>query len=54
MNLRITWGKLEEPGKILGKTFGLGPTKQKTPLERDVEEIDDAPKRLKYLNEVTT
>ena len=46
-------GKLEESGKILEKTCGLGPTK-KTPLERIVEEIDDAPKQLQYLNEVTT
>ena len=48
-------GKLEESGKILEKTCGLGPTKRKkTPLERDVEQIDDAPEQLKYLNEVTT
>ena len=53
-NLRITPGKLEESGKILGKTCGLGPTEEITPLKRDIEQIDDAPKQLKYLNEVTT
>ena len=53
-NLRITPGELEESGKILGKTCGLGPTKEKTPLKRIVEQIDDAPEQLKYLNEVTT
>ena len=36
------------------KTCGLGPTKEITPLKRIVEEIDDAPEQLKYLNEVTT
>ena len=52
--MRITPGKLEESGKIVGKTCGLGPTEEITPLERIVEEIDDAPEQLKYLNEVTT
>ena len=52
--LRITPGELEESGKILGKTCGLGPTEEITPLERIVEQIDDAPEQLKYLNEVTT
>ena len=32
-NLEITPGELEESGKILGKTCGLGPTKEKTPLK---------------------
>ena len=41
-------------GKILEKTRGLGPTEEITPLERDVEQINDAPEELKYLNEVTT
>ena len=53
-NLGITPGEFEESGKILGKTCGLGPTKEITPLERYVEQIDDAPEQLKYLNEVTT
>ena len=52
--LGITPGELEESGKILEKTCGLGPTKEITPLKRIVEEIDDAPKQLKYLNEVIT
>ena len=33
--LRITPGELEESGKILGKTCGLGPTEEKTPLKKD-------------------
>ena len=46
-------GKIEEFGKILEKICGLGPTRKKTPLERIVEQVDDAPERLKYMNEVT-
>ena len=53
-NLGMAPRKLEESDKILGKTCGLGPTEEITPLERDVEQIDDAPEQLKYLNEVTT
>ena len=51
---RITPGNLDESGKILGKTRGLGPTKKKHRWKRTVEEIDDAPEQLKYLNEVIT
>ena len=51
---RITPGELEESGRSWEKTCGLGPTEEITPLERDVEQIDDAPEQLKYLNEVTT
>ena len=36
-NLRITPGELEESGKILGKTCGLGPTKEKSTVGKDVE-----------------
>ena len=39
-------GKLEESGKILGKTCGLGPTEENTPLKRIIEEVDDAPVRF--------
>ena len=46
--------ELEESGKILGKDLWVSPTKRKTPLERVVEEVDDAPERLKNLNEVIT
>ena len=53
-HLRIAPGKLEESGKILGKNLLVRATKRKTPLKRDVEQIDNAPKQLKYLNGVTT
>ena len=33
-NLSITPEKLEESGKILEKTCGLGPTQKKSPLEK--------------------
>ena len=33
-DLRITPGKLEESGKILGKTCGLGPTEKKNTVEK--------------------
>ena len=52
--LRITPGKLEESGKILGKDLWVRAHKKKKPLEGYVEQIDDAPEQLKYLNEVTT
>ena len=50
----IAPGKLEESGKILGKDLWVRAHSKDTPLERDVEQIDDAPEQLKYLNEVTT
>ena len=54
-NLRITPGELEESGKILEKDLWVrAHWIEKTPLERDVEQIDDAPEELKYLNEVIT
>ena len=43
--------KLEESGKILGKTCGLGPTQRNT-VEKIKGEI--APVELKGLNEVTS
>ena len=36
------------------KTCGLGPTEEKNTVGKDVEEVDDAPEQLKYLNEVAT
>ena len=33
-NLTVTPGKLEESGKILEKTCGLGLTEENTPLKR--------------------
>ena len=53
-NLRITPGNRKSQVRSWEKTCGLGPTEEITPLERDVEQIDDAPEQLKYLNEVTT
>ena len=52
--MRITPGELEESGKILGKDLWVRAHSNRTPLEWDVEQIDDAPEQLKYLNEVTT
>ena len=43
-------GKLEELLRSWEKTCGLGPTEERTPLERIVEKINDAPEQLKYLN----
>ena len=42
-NLRIAPGKPKSQVRSWEKTCGLGPTKDKTLLERDVEQIDDAP-----------
>ena len=53
-DLRITPGNEKSQVRSWEKTCGLGPTEEITPLERIVEEIDDAPEQLKYLNEVTT
>ena len=53
-NLRIIPGKLEESGKILGRNLWVRAHYKKTPLKRIVEQINDAPEQLKYLNEVTT
>ena len=53
-NLRITPGKLEESGKILGKDLWVRAHWKETPLERIVEQIDDAPEQLNYLSEVIT
>ena len=49
--LRIAPRKLEESGKILGKTCGLGPTQRYT-IERFKREI--APVELKGSKEITT
>ena len=54
MNLGIAPENQKSQVRSWEKTCGLEPTKEKTPLERDVEEVDDAPEQLKYLNEVTT
>ena len=44
--LRITPGELEELGKILGKDLWVrAHWREKTPLKRDVEQIDDAPEQ---------
>ena len=53
-NLRITLGKLEESGKILGKNLWVRAHSKETPLERIVGERADALEQLKDLNEVTT
>ena len=45
-NLRITSGELEESGKILEKDLWVRAHSKETPLERDVEEVDDAPERF--------
>ena len=52
-DLRITPGKLEESGKILGKDLWVRAHSRETPLRKDCG-IDDAPEQLRYLNEVTT
>ena len=39
MNLRVIPRKLEESGKILGKTCGLGPTQKKTSLNNFKERL---------------
>ena len=48
---RIALGKQKSQVRSWEKTCGLEPTKKKTPLKRIVEEIDDAPEQLKYLND---
>ena len=53
-NLRIPPGKSEESRKILGKDLWVRDHRKETPLERIVEQIDDAPEQLRYLNKVTT
>ena len=52
--LRTSPEELEESGKILGKDLWVRAHSKETPLKRFVEQIDDAPEQLKYLNEVTT
>ena len=44
-NLRITPGELQKSGKIWEKTCGLGPTKEKNTVEKDDEQIDEAPEQ---------
>ena len=53
-NLRIAPENQKSQVRSWEKTYGLGPTGKKTPLKRIIEQIDDAPEQLKYLNEVTT
>ena len=53
-DLRITSGKLEESGKILGKDLWVRAHQKKHRWKRIVGERDDASEQLKYLNEVTT
>ena len=53
MILRITPGKLEESGKILGKDLWVRAHSKETPLKRLVEK-EIAPVELNGLNEVTS
>ena len=53
MNLRITPGKLEEPGKILGKDLWVRAHSKETPLKSLLEK-EIAPVELNGLNEITT
>ena len=53
-DLRIAPGNQKSQVRSWKKTCGLGPTEEKTPSERIVDEVDEAPEQLKYLNEVTT
>ena len=52
--LRITPGELEESSKILEKDLWVRAHWRENTVEKDDEQIDDAPEQLKYLNEVTT
>ena len=48
-----TPGELEESGKILGKDLWVRAHLRENTVEKDDEQIDEAPEQLKYLNEVT-
>ena len=52
-NLRITPGKLEELGKILGKDLWVRAHSKETPLELPLG-IEIAPVELNGLREITT
>ena len=53
-DLRIAPGNQKSQVRSWEKTYGLGLSDEKNTVGKDVEQIDDVPEQLKYLNEVTT